>query len=60
MLKEKISSVRASLGELLSKPLDEDSLGIIRACRDNLGGMEEVAGVLETKLLVPQDRREVM
>ena len=59
MLKEKISSVRASLGELLDKPLDEGSLSIIRACRENLGSAAEQAGEMETKLLVPQGCREV-
>lgn len=60
MLKEKITSVRASLGELLGKPLDEGSLSLIRACRENLGSAAEQAGEMETRLLVPQGNREVM
>lgn len=54
MLMEKIASVRASLGELLDKPLDEGSLSLIRACRENLGSVAEQAGEMETKLLVPK------
>lgn len=60
MLKENISSVRASLSELLDKPLDEGSLIVIRACRENLGSAAEQAGEMETRLLVPQGNREVM
>ena len=51
---EKITSVRASLGELLDKPLDEGSLSLIRACRENLCSVAEQAGEMETKLLVPK------
>ena len=52
MLKEKILSVHAVLGEVLGNVRDEDNADLLRACRRNLDAAAEQAGALENALAV--------
>lgn len=52
MLKEKIQSVQAALGEVLGNTKSEDDAELLRCCRRNLASIAEQAEALENNLLL--------